>query len=140
MVVWLFAGGGEAEVKCIGFVAPELEAWLIADWDNSIARDVDFRQHHPGMRWWLSQEKGVPFASPETFSVYDQSKDTCQDKLSEAIIEAAFAQGNSHYSKATHTPRLLLKIDPQVVGSKCPLFREWYTCLINFAYATLAGQ
>ena len=117
--------------RCIGFAAPELEAWLVADWNNTIARDVDFRSNHEAMRWWLSQEKRVPFDAPETFSVYDQSKDSCQEKLSNEIINAAMQQGRN-YSKAIHTPRLLEKIDPQIVQAKCPLFQRWYTCLSNF--------
>jgi len=32
--------------RFIGFAAPELEAWIIADWDNSIARHPDFRDRH----------------------------------------------------------------------------------------------
>ena len=36
--------------KFVGFAAPELEAWLIADWDNSIAKHSDFRDRHEGMR------------------------------------------------------------------------------------------
>ncbi len=121
--------GAKGISRCIGFAAPELEAWIIADWRNSVARDVDFRRHHQGMRWWLSHEKGVSFDAPETFSVYDERRDACADKLSDAIIQAAQVRGNSRYSKALHTPRLLLTIDPQVVASKCPLFRRWYICL-----------
>jgi len=102
VVVWIFAGGGEAEIrglvnffrkhfinceferktpirpkpvpqkvkkkrhalgqtgeslaKQIGFAAPELEAWIIADWDNTIAKLRDFRQSHLAMQWWLSTQ------------------------------------------------------------------------------------
>jgi len=118
--------------RFVGFAAPELEAWLIADWDHTLARDVDFRQNHTGMRHWLSQEKKVPFAAPETFSVYDQNKDACHEKLSEAIIEASLEKTHNRYSKALHTPRLLQNLDPEVVSKKCPLFKEMYVYLSGF--------
>ena len=117
--------------KCIGLAAPELEAWLIADWDNTIASHVDFRRDHQGMRWSLSAEKNVPFDRPETFSTYDPGKDSCQEKLSEAIITVAIEKGLT-YSKATHTPLLLRELDPEIVGGKCPLFRKWCGYLSDF--------
>ena len=43
--------------KFVGFAAPEIEAWIIADWNNSIAKHSDFRGRHKRMRWWLSTEK-----------------------------------------------------------------------------------
>jgi len=118
--------------RCIGFAAPELEAWLIADWNNTIANDVDFRGAHEGMRWWLSHEKNVPFDAPETFSTYDPDRDTCQDKLSDAIIDSVREKGNHPYSKGTHTPRLLAKVNPETVSNKCPLFKKLHTGLAAF--------
>jgi hypothetical protein len=116
----------------IGFSAPELESWIIADWDNSIARHPDFRKRHNGMRHWLSKEKKVPFDAPESFGVYDPERDCCIPKLSEIIIESTMIteedQLHGRFSKATHTPVLLQAIVPDVVGKKCPLFRE----LVNF--------
>jgi len=35
--------------RLIGFAAPELEAWIIANWDNTIAKVIDFRQCHLAM-------------------------------------------------------------------------------------------
>ncbi len=125
---------GAANVeRCIGFAAPELEAWLIADWKNTIATDVDFRAAHAGMRWWLSHEKHVPFNAPETFSTYDPDRDTCQEKLSEAIIDSARENGSRNpYSKAIHTPRLLERANPEIISNKCPLFKGLYTGLAAF--------
>lgn len=124
---------GAAEIKkIVAFAAPELEAWLIADWDNTIAKDVDFRRDHLAMRWWLSHEKNVPFDAPESFSLYDPSKKACQEKLSDAIIESAWEKGSEAFSKAIHTPRLLQKINPKTVSQKCPLFRALHTFLSDF--------
>ena len=124
---------GTTDIKrFVGFAAPELEAWLIADWEGTFAKDVDFRKDHAGMRWWLSHEKKVPFDAPETFSSYDPVKDTCEEKLSDAIIESAWEKGTTRYSKATHTPRLLVKADPEIVAGKCPHFNDLYVYLREF--------
>lgn len=123
--------GAAGIARFVGFAAPELEVWLIADWDHTIARHVDFRQHHQAMRWWLSHEKKVSFGSPETFSFYDTDKDSCHEKLSDLIIDAALETGQ-RYSKAIHTPHLLQEIDPQTVRAKCPFFRQLYLYLSQF--------
>ena len=121
---------GEENIPiCVGLAAPELESWIIADWDNTFAKDIDFRKKHEGMRWELSHQKYVPFERPETFSHYDPGKDACKEKLSEVIIEVAKIQGETTYSKATHTPRLLLQSNPEIVKSKCPLFNTFYSFL-----------
>ena len=121
--------------KFVGFAAPEIEAWIIADWNNSIAKNSDFRGRQERMRWWLSAEKNVPFDSPESFSEYDREKDCCREKLSEALIESSVYQAERHntrFSKGLHTPLLLISIDPNEVQKKCPLFRELYNYLNNF--------
>ena len=108
----------------IGFASPEVEAWIVADWDHSVAKDPDFRGCHNQMRHWLSTQKAVPFDRPETFSSYDREKDSCRDKLSDAIIESSIYCGaQARYSKGGHTARFLRRISPEVVSGKCPLFR-----------------
>lgn len=123
--------------KFVGFAAPEIEAWIIADWNNSIAKNSDFRGRHERMRWWLRKEKKVSFDSPESFSEYDFKRDCCQDKLSETLIESTTVEHESNldqarFSKGLHTPLLLREIDPNEVQKKCPLFRELYNYLNNF--------
>lgn len=54
--------------KFVGFATPEIEAWIIADWNNSIAKNSDFRGRHERMRWWLSKQRKVSFENPESFS------------------------------------------------------------------------
>ena len=108
----------------IGFASPEVEAWIVADWDHSVAKDPDYRGCHNQMRNWLSTQKAVPFDRPETFSSYDREKDSCRDKLSDAIIESSIYCGaQARYSKGGHTARFLRRISPEVVSGKCPLFR-----------------
>lgn len=122
--------------KFVGFAAPEIEAWIIADWNNSIAKHSDFRGRHERMRWWLSKEKKVSFENPESFSEYDSKRDCCREKLSEALIESSVQdevdRDKARFSKGLHTPLLLREIDPNEVQKKCPLFRELYNYLNNF--------
>jgi len=114
--------------RFIGFAAPELEAWIIADWDHSVAKNSDFRGRHNSMRHWLSTVKKIPFDCPETFGSYDKARDTCDQKLSDAIIEASKDE-KPRYSKAEHTPVLLQEIVPQIVKDKCPLFSQFFDFL-----------
>jgi len=122
--------------KFVGFAAPEIEAWIIADWNNSIAKNSDFRGRHERMRWWLKTQKKVSFENPESFSEYDSKRDCCREKLSEALIESSVQykvdRDKARFSKGTHTPLLLMAIDPNEVQRKCPLFRELYNELNNF--------
>jgi len=117
--------------RFVGFAAPELESWIVADWENSVARHVDFRSRHSRMRHWLS--KKIPFDAPESFGEYDAARDTCAEKLSEMIISSTVLcmddKSKSRYRKAYHTPELLLMIDPITVKRKCPIFRKLYTFL-----------
>lgn len=120
--------------KFFGFAAPEIEAWIIADWNNSIAKNSDFRgKRHERMRWWLSTQRKVSFENPEAFSEYDPEKDCCREKLSEALIDSSVQdevdRDKARFSKGLHTPLLLREIDPNEVQKKCPLFRELYNYL-----------
>ena len=122
--------------KFVGFAAPEIEAWIIADWNNSIAKHSDFRGRHERMRWWLSTQIKVPFDSPESFSEYDSKRDCCREKLSQALIDSSVQdevdRDKARFSKGLHTPLLLREIEPNEVQKKCPLFRELYNYLNNF--------
>jgi len=122
----------------IAFAAPEIESWIIGDWDNTIAKHPDFRGRHEKMRWWLSTQKNIPFDDPESFSKYDQDRDCCQDKLSQLIVDSSislelnFDIQSVRFSKGLHTPLLLLIIVPENLQKKCPLVRELYNYLHDF--------
>ncbi len=122
--------------KIVGFAAPEIEAWIIGDWNNSITKNLDFRGRHERMRWWLSKQRKISFENPESFSEYDVEKDCCREKLSQALIESSVKDevdsDKARFSKGIHTPLLLMAIDPNEVQKKCPLFRELYNYLNNF--------
>jgi len=124
--------GTKDMVKQVGFAAPEIESWLIADWDNTFANDIDFRSRHENMRWWLSKKK-VPFDHPESFSKLAPERNTCEEKLSELIMEASQRyEGEGRFSKGTHTPRMLMNVNPDIVCGKCPHFRDFYLQLVGF--------
>ncbi len=109
----------------VGFASPEIEAWIVADWENTIAKDLHFRGCHQQMRHWLSTQKSVQFDSPETFSHFDKNKNSCRGKLSDAIVESSILCGaRETYNKGTHTARFLPQISPEVVSGKCPHFRQ----------------
>lgn len=134
--------------KFVAFASPEIEAWIIADWDNSLAKHLDFREKHEAMRWWLSSKRAVSFSQPENFSEYDSYKNACKEKLSEAIIEASIeyaqerividedgkpsAKYDVRYSKGIHTPALLGQINADIVSNKCPLFKKLFIFLSAF--------
>ncbi|MEA5553599.1 DUF4276 family protein [Anabaena cylindrica UHCC 0172] len=123
--------------KLISFAAPELESWIIADWSNTIAKHPDFRSRHERMRWWLSTKRKIPFDNPESFSEYDKNKNSCREKLSDALIDSTKFEEDINnelqpFSKKSHTPDLLREIRPDEVQRKCPLFRELYNYLHNF--------
>lgn len=125
--------------RIIGFASPELEAWIIADWDNTLAKHIDFRQNQQAMKHWLVNQ-GISFDTPEIFSYYDKDKNSCHDKLSECLIESSQQHINQTvYSKATHTPFLLYDtLKPDVVARKCPIFRDFFMQLQNLKNDTSA--
>jgi hypothetical protein len=120
----------------IGFAAPELETWVIADWDHTIAKHPDFKERHNAMRHWLISQKNIPFRNPESFGKYDSLRDTCDEKMSDLIIQSStYEQYNFlkiKYSKARHTPELLLDARPEEIVKKCPIFKKFYYELNHF--------
>jgi hypothetical protein len=115
--------------RIICFASPELEAWIIADWENTIAKHIDFKQNQQAMQSWLI-ENNLSFDYPEDFSSYDATKKACHEKLSELLIESSRQKNQAVYSKSQHTPILLHSyLNPDVVVKKCPLFRDFFTQL-----------
>lgn len=118
--------------RLVAFAAPEVEAWLIADWDNTIAKHSDFRVCQHNMRHWLQRDKKVPFDAPESYSQLNQTGNGCENKLSEIIVESTVQNDyecKSRYTKSNHTPLLLKDLNIGIVKQKCPLFADWYNML-----------
>jgi Domain of unknown function (DUF4276) len=115
----------------IAFAVPELEAWIIADWDNIMSQHVKFRSGYFAVKSKL-KKKGVSFEQPEEFSEYDNERDCCKVKLSTIIQNAIFCEIKQYYSKGTDTPDLIQRISTSNVSQRCPHFRQFYQKLSDF--------
>lgn len=111
----------------VGFAAPELEAWLIADWDHCFGSDRTFRANSHQVKKSLLDRYPRLLEAPEAFSAYDKSKKTCREKLSETLIQAW--AGYVAFKKSMHTPSLLQSCQVERIAAKCPIFRTWSTAL-----------
>lgn len=114
----------------IAFAAPEIESWLIADWDHTFAADPAFRSFHEGLRHSLSSNYGLRFDDPESFSTLNKETNACREKMSEKIMEAVyqlslrFQRPLPHYSKQEHSGELLTTARAEIIRDKCPIFRK----------------
>lgn len=108
--------------RIIGFAAPEIEAWLIADWNHTFATDYQLRTFHQALQYRLRQN-GISFITPENFSQYDDDRDACVMKLSEILAIEVFECSGIRYSKADHSSRMLQHAQANVIDQKCPEFR-----------------
>ena len=115
--------------RYIAFAAPEIESWIIADWDHTLAKAEKFKAKHQRMRHWLSTQKKVPFDQPESFGEYDPNKKSCKDKLSNLLIEASSQEiedQGKEYKKSEDSPELLLRIEKEILVQKCPIFGDFH--------------
>ena len=126
----------------IAFAAPEIESWLIADWNNTFAKDHRFRSFHAALQHRLSTVFHVSFDQPESFSKFNPDIKSCKEKLSEVIIDAVQAEAEEreialpHFSKKEHSPELLMMAKAQVIQKKCPIFAKIYHCLSDIERST----
>lgn len=124
----------------IAFAAPELEAWLIADWQNTMALDNDFRQHAYKIQQCLKQstkeiidfQQSVDFQEPESFSHFSPKKQACEEKLSAKLQACCKANGAKPYTKDSDTARMIKKLKAENVAQRCPHFKHLYTALTAF--------
>jgi len=129
--------GAEDINRFIVFAAPEIESWLIADWQNTFAVDYRFRSFHAGLRHRLSTSHNISFNNPESFSEFNPDTDACREKISEIIIDAVQAESEEcgialpHFSKREHSPELLMIAKAQVIQQKCPIFAKFYHFLTD---------
>jgi hypothetical protein len=113
----------------IGFAKPELESWVIADWDQTLAKDSDFSEKYKAMQYWLSTERKLKFDCPEDFGLDPNLPQSYHQKLSNAIIAASEQQEGARYSKQIHTARFIKQLDSAIASKKCPEFRRFFTYL-----------
>ncbi len=107
---------------------PELETWLLGDWEQTFARE--FPACQKSLQQVLSR-KGVKTAAPESFNCRPSPE--VYIKLSEDVLLPALEECCLvRFSKATDTPKLLLRIRPEEVKKRCPYFRKWWVLLENY--------
>lgn len=124
---------GDQLPTLICFAAPEIESWIIADWDHAMSQYAFFsRSSSYDMKRCLQTRYNVSFDNPENFSEYDANKDSCRDKLSVAMEQCAAEFASKHYSKGTDSSELIKKLNPEIVQQKCPFFRELFVSLTAF--------
>ncbi|MCX5934604.1 MAG: DUF4276 family protein [Pseudanabaena sp. LacPavin_0818_WC45_MAG_42_6] len=113
----------------IGFAKPELESWVIADWDQTLARDPKFRDKCKAMQHWLVTDRQLSFSNPEDFGLDPAFPQSYHQKLSNAIIQASEQKEGMRYSKQLHTARFIRQLDSAIAQQKCPEFRKFFTNL-----------
>jgi hypothetical protein len=121
--------GAQTVERVIAFAAPEIEAWLIADWDHSFRAYPELRRFEVQIRRALADvyrasSNNGDISRPENFSVLDARGDSCERKLSEQIIEVVRMITGISYSKDEHSGSMLQKVRAEVVQQSCPIFRR----------------
>jgi len=112
----------------VAFAAPEIEAWIIADWSNTFKADSEFGKKEACLRYRLSSQ-GISFENPEEFGNLNPEKNSCDSKLSEVLQKEVFECYEIRYSKKDHSARLLACVRSENVSSKCPEFRKMHDWL-----------
>lgn len=124
--------------------APEVEAWFLADWDNSFGQEY---------RQILSNDQNQYFSTKfrihineeilterykndiESYGYFDSQYVKLSERIQKSLEEIDFMGGYSgeyptesvRYSKTKNGGRMLANIEPQSVLQKCPhCFREGY--------------
>ena len=123
----------------VGFAAPEIEAWIIADWHNTFEQDYEFKntndtQYAHQIRRELTeyyQRNGGDISSPESFSELDPARGACARKLSEGMIDIIYRISGINYSKADHSVRMIKQADANRVQERCPQFRPVFLALTS---------
>lgn len=113
--------GYPAPVVVIGLAAPEIEAWIIADWGNTMGKD--FAPCSREVQKAL-EDRQIPLEQPEDFACIDREGQNI--KLSALLKESVEACCIGSYSKAKDSPALLGKMNPESVAAKCPHFRKFW--------------
>ncbi|MBH0329954.1 hypothetical protein ABH14_09070 [Brevibacillus brevis] len=130
--------------------SPEIEAWFIADWQNSFGLEYDFA---PGFEHQLKQHLKTRILGStdwENIELFGGpvKNGACTIKLSNEIIntfsDQTFLQPfvksygeelvryKLKYSKKTHGAAMLRRIDPQSVNKKCnSFFSSFYRMLTD---------
>jgi hypothetical protein len=116
------------------FAAPEIEAWFVADWNNSFQR----RYGKNVASALLRQLKGLNVPDKFKIEFYGHPElpgGGCTDKLSEKICNAMFELPHSvSYNKRFDGVEMLRKLNPATVAESCTTyFKPAYNALRDVA-------
>lgn len=109
--------------------SPEVEVWLLADWERGFGGHYPTLQHALGVHLAQSDILGRrPWTQVETYGCpYDHARGSCTNKLSEVIDRLLCAIKSPPpappearvYSKRTDGPDMLRQVRPDVVAQTC---------------------
>jgi hypothetical protein len=104
------------------FASPEVEAWLLADWNNTFAR------YYPDVQVWMRRRLlALGLDDLERYGCPRRGS-SCTRKLSEDLVAAIDVVDGAtdpppgpvpRYSKRTDGPWMLRCVDPDVVAAAC---------------------
>lgn len=106
------------------FASPEIEAWLLADWNNTFA--IEYRDIKEHLRYLISKSDIDDFI--DNIEEYGGTylNGSCSSKLSERIQEILFSEGTPKkqylYSKRIQGVGMLARLVPDNVAERCRLY------------------
>lgn len=123
--------------------APEVEAWFLADWDNSfgsIYRETSRLSAHQNITFSIRFKQYINDIiltqqyrnDIETFGYFVDGYRKLSSEIQTALEKEDFLKDQQphsplYYSKQTHGQKMLRNIDPEIVAQKCcKLFRPAY--------------
>jgi len=110
--------------------SPEIEAWFLVDWNNTFAREQEYREIKDYLRYLISKSDIAPFMNDIEEYGGDYLNGSCSIKLSSRIQDIFENNSKKHcfYSKRIHGVGMLARLDPVSVAEKCrryfaPIYR-----------------
>lgn len=117
---------GRTDLPFIALLAsPEIEAWMLADWQERFGGERAWRSHAHALARRMSQPDILgprPWEGLEDFGCpYDPERGACTRKLSDLVEQVlrALLVSASVYSKRTHGPDMLRRLRPEVIAQTC---------------------
>lgn len=103
--------------------SPEIEAWLLSDWDNTFA--VEYRDISAHIQYNISKSDIIEFLNSDNIEEYggEYLNGSCSIKISKKIQEIVSRESSGNksyfYSKRLHGVSMLNRLDPKRVEEKC---------------------
>lgn len=107
------------------FASPEIEAWFLADWDNTFAAEQEYHEIKNHLRYLISRSDIEKFLDNDDIEEYGGAylNGSCSIKLSNRIQELLLQENTTNkqylYSKRVHGVGMLARLTPANVALKC---------------------